>query len=88
MVYVPLFEPGWKWRFEKLDNSVKLRIAKKVKQIINGLPGRHLERGLPYIVEEVDQYRICYRSDEEGKTRRFYFVGDHKKYEKWYKSLR
>ena len=83
MRYLPRFEPEWKRRFEKLDNSIKLRIAKKVRQIIGGLPGRHLEHGLPYFVEEVNQYRICYSSDEGLKLRCFYFVGDHKEYRKW-----
>jgi hypothetical protein len=34
-------------------------------------------------VEEVGQYRICYKSFEARKVRRFYFVGDHKEYERW-----
>jgi hypothetical protein len=34
-------------------------------------------------VEEVGQYRICYKSFEDRKVRRFYFVGDHKEYERW-----
>ena len=82
-MYTKDFDLNWKEYFEKLDNSVKVKIINKMKQILAGLPGRHLERGLPYFVEEVDQYRICYKSDEENKIRRFYFVGDHKEYLKW-----
>ncbi|MFA6489589.1 MAG: hypothetical protein WCT52_02805 [Candidatus Micrarchaeia archaeon] len=82
-MYSKDFHPGWKKYFDRLDNSVKVRIVNKMKKILEGLPGRHLERGLPYFVEEVDQHRICYKSDDVAMTRRFYFVGDHKEYLKW-----
>jgi hypothetical protein len=82
-MYAKDFDPGWKRYFERLDNSVKIRIVGKMKQILTGLPGRHLERGVPYFVEEVDQYRICYKSDDVAMVRRFYFVGGHKEYLKW-----
>jgi len=82
-MYAPDYDEGWKRLFEKLDNSVKIRIAKKIKQILNELPGRHLEHGVPYFVEDVGQHRICYYSFEETKTRRFFFVGDHKEYQRW-----
>lgn len=83
-MYSAEFHEDWKSRFEKLDNSVKIRIVKKIKQILDGLPGRHLEHGAEYFVEEVGQYRICYKSFDGAKVRKFYFVGDHKEYEKWY----
>jgi len=38
--------------------------------------------GVDYFVEKVGQYRICHKSFENRKVRRFYFVGDHKQYEK------
>lgn len=82
-MYTEDFDPDWKKYFGKLDNSVKLKITKKMKQILAGLPGRHLERRLPFFVEEVDQYRICYESNETTMVRCFYFVGDHKEYLKW-----
>jgi len=82
-MYAKDFHPGWKEYFNKLDNSVKIKIINKMKKIIEGLPGRHLQRGLPYFTAEVDQYRICYKSDDVTMVRRFYFVGDHKEYLKW-----
>jgi mRNA-degrading endonuclease HigB of HigAB toxin-antitoxin module len=39
---------------------------------------------LAFFVDEVGQYRIVYRVLEETKHVRFYFVGTHKEYEKWY----
>jgi mRNA-degrading endonuclease HigB of HigAB toxin-antitoxin module len=44
---------------------------------------RHLMRS-SFFVDEVGQYRLVYRIFEENKVR-FYFVGAHKEYEKWYK---
>ena len=85
-MYSPEFDSSWKLCFESLDRGVQLRIVKKIKQILDGLPGRHLEHGADYFVEEVGQYRICYKSFEDRKARRFYFVGIHKEYEKWYSS--
>lgn len=83
-MYEPEFDPDWKEYFERLPNEIKPRIAKKMRQILRGLPGRHLRKGLPYFVEEVGQYRIAYRSFEDRQARRFYFVGNHKDYEAWY----
>ena len=42
-----------------------------------------LRFGVDFFVEEVGQYRICYKSFEDKILRRCYFVGDHKEYEKW-----
>ena len=82
-MYRVVFEDVWDERFDRLDKSVQIRIWKKVLQIKNGLPGRHLEQGWDYFVEEAGQYRIAYKSFEETKVRRFYFVGTHKEYMKW-----
>ncbi len=82
-MYSSDFDPKWKDRFARLPEDIKERVVKKMKQILNGLPGRHLRFGLDFFVEEVGQYRICYKSFEDRKIRRFYFVGDHKEYEKW-----
>ena len=37
-----------------------------------------------FFVDEVGQYRILYRIFDETNEIRFYFVGTHKEYEKWY----
>lgn len=84
-MYSPEFDEGWKRRFDSLDKSVKDRIVKKIRQILDELPGRHLGHGVPYFVEEVGQYRICYKSFDDLKVRRFYFVGKHKEYDRWIK---
>jgi mRNA-degrading endonuclease RelE of RelBE toxin-antitoxin system len=77
------FDDEWHKRIAKLDKSIRTRVLKKAAQIINGLPGRHLQHGTDYFVEEVGQYRIAYKSFEREKMRRFYFVGTHKEYLKW-----
>jgi len=66
-----------------VHNSVKIRVSKKIGKIIRGIPGRHLQKGLEYLVEEVGQYRVVYKSFEEKMVRRFYFVGTHDEYMKW-----
>ncbi len=82
-MYLIEFTSDWNECLGRLDNSIKARIWKKVLQIEKGLPSRHLEHGVPFLVEEGGQYRICYHSFEETKIRRFYFVGDHKEYQRW-----
>ncbi len=80
------FGNEWNYYYERLSPDLRKRVWKKIQQIENGLPGRHLRFGVNYFVEEVGQYRICYKSFDDKKIRRFYFVGDHKEYEKWVKS--
>ncbi len=86
--YMLTFDEKWDDYFGSLPNDIKTRILKKLEQIKNGLPGRHLEHGIPVFVEEVGQYRICYVQDEKNKTRKIYFAGDHKNYDKWRKRLK
>lgn len=66
-----------------LDNSVRIRLLKKLKQMETKDVGRHLEKGLPFFVEEIGQYRIAYVLKQEIRQKRVVFVGDHKEYEKW-----
>lgn len=82
-MYRVFFEDGWDGRFGRLDKSVQIRVWKKVLRIKAGLPARHLGQGVDYFVEEVGQYRIAYKSNEQTKERRFHFVGTHKEYMKW-----
>jgi hypothetical protein len=83
-MYTVEFDKDWGYFFNRLPEDLKLRILKKIKQISEGLPTRHLQHSVPYFVEEFGrQYRICYKSYEDTKIRRFYFVGKHKDYEKW-----
>ncbi len=56
---------------------------KKIKNILLYPEKRHLMRS-SFFVDEVGQYRIIYRVSDETRVR-FYFVGTHKEYEKWYR---
>lgn len=83
-MYSAEFDQDWPIYFQPLDKSIKERIAKKIGKILKYPNKRHLKKSL-FFVDEVGQYRIVYRIFEENKRARFYFVGDHKEYEKWYK---
>lgn len=80
------YEPGWNRHFRKFDPSTQKIIYKKIHQLQNPIVGRHLSHGLPHYVEEVGGYRIAYLSDDSSKVRNIIFVGDHKQYERWYKT--
>ncbi|MFH1106846.1 MAG: hypothetical protein V1787_03035 [Candidatus Micrarchaeota archaeon] len=81
-----LIHPNAEAGFLKLDESVKGRIRKKLRQLEGSLPSRHLGHGLPYFVEEAGQYRIAFEVDSERKMKIVHFIGSHKEYEKWLKS--
>lgn len=81
-MYQLQYDEDWDKYFHKLHPEIQKRIWKKIQQIKDGLPGRHLEHGVPIFVEEVGQNRICYTQDEENKIRKIYFAGDHKDYDK------
>lgn len=79
-----LFAEGWDEYFQKLDNSEKERIWKKIQQLkMLEKEARHLRHGLPFFVVETGQYRICF--EEKEKNRRIMFAGNHKQYQKWIK---
>jgi len=75
--------PKWDNYFADLSHVIKLRVLKKIQQILANPLKRHLKHGLPYFVEEVGQYRVVYKIDYLENAVKFYFVGDHKEYEKW-----
>ncbi len=70
-----------------LDNSVRLRIFKKLKQMEIKDNARHLKKGLPHFVEEVGQYRIAFILRQELNEKRIAFIGTHKEYDKWTHSI-
>jgi mRNA-degrading endonuclease RelE of RelBE toxin-antitoxin system len=72
-------------QLKKIDKSEKTKILKKLIQLEKENPARHLEKGLPFFVVEVGQYRICFELTE--KKKKVYFIGNHKEYEKWYSKL-
>ncbi len=82
--YEAEYDQEWSEYFQSLDESIKLRIAKKIGKILNYPNKRHLRKSL-FFVDELGQYRIIYMVFEESKRVRFFFVGTHKEYEKWYK---
>ena len=79
------FRPGWDENFQKFDKSVQQLILKKIKKMKQPLFGRGLHSS-NYQVEEVGQYRIAFEENISTKTKFIHFVGNHKQYEKWYKS--
>lgn len=82
--YTAEFDQDWPSYLQKLDGSIKERVDKKISKILEYPNKRHLMR-IDFFVDELGQYRITYRVFEETKAVRFYFVGTHKEYEKWYK---
>lgn len=84
--YTILFDPDWDEHFQKLDRSVQTRIVKLINKLKGDVPARHLKHGLPYYAIELGQYRICFKIDKEKMAKILYFVGDHKDYERWYRS--
>ena len=87
MNYSVIFHEEAKRRILALDQSVRKRILNRIARMKTEPAGRHLRHGLPYFVAEVGQYRIAYEVDEETKRRIIQFVGDHKEYSEWYRSV-
>jgi len=79
------FKPEWDIHFSDFDNETKKRVIKKINQMEQPLRARGLHSAR-IKVEEVGQYRIAFFQDEEKGTKEIHFVGNHKQYEKWYKS--
>jgi len=77
---------GWDKYFIKLDNNTQKLILKKLEQMAQPLKARRLHKS-KYYIEEVGQYRIVFTEDEINLEKQIFFIGDHKQYEKWYKSL-
>ena len=53
LVYSPEFDDKWKEYFNYLPEDIKLRVTNKIRQILNGLHGRHLQHGIDFFIEEV-----------------------------------
>ncbi|MFH0970482.1 MAG: hypothetical protein V1776_03415 [Candidatus Diapherotrites archaeon] len=70
-----------------MDSTAKERVAKKIKKILEFPQKRHLKKGARFFVDESGSDRIIYRVFEENKEVRFYFVGNHKEYERWYRQF-
>ncbi len=80
-----VFKKDWDKHFKKFDRETQQRILKKFEQMKQPLQARGLKASKA-IVEEVGQYRIAFFQNEENHEKEIHFVGNHKQYEKWYKS--
>ena len=81
--YEAEYDQEWPEYFYKLDNDIKIRVAKKIGKILNYPNKRHLKKS-SFFVDEIGQYRIVYMIFEERRKVRLFFVGTHKEYERWY----
>jgi len=81
------FDVDWNKYFLVLPEVIKIRVLKKIDNILQEPHKRHLEGAARFFVDEVGQYRLAYRIFENILLVKFSFVGKHKEYEKWYKSF-
>ena len=86
-MYLEKFEGEWHGYFESLGKDIKELAVKKMQKILLHPHKRHMLSGARFFVGELGQYRIVYRVFEERMEVRFYFIGTHKEYEKWYSNL-
>ena len=83
-MYTDKYEENWTKYFNNLSNEMKERTVKKIKKILEYPKKRHLGGKAKFFVDEIGQNRIVYMVFEKEQQVWFYFVGDHKEYEKWY----
>ncbi len=86
-MYVLELDPMWEDYFLTLPEVIKIRVLKKIDNILYEPHKRHLTGNAKFFVDEVGQYRLTYFVFEDTKIVRFYFIGKHKEYEKWYNSF-
>jgi hypothetical protein len=63
---------------------MKERVVKKIKKLLEEGHSRHLGHGLDFFTVNFGGYRMTFKKSEKEKMLRFYFVGTHKEYEKFY----
>ena len=80
------FRIGWDRHFKDFDKGVRETILKKLDKMKEPLQGRGLQASR-YQVEEAGQYRIAFVQDNELRTKDIHFIGNHKQYEKWFRTL-
>ncbi|MFH1751654.1 MAG: hypothetical protein ABH821_01820 [archaeon] len=79
------FKPSWDKFFKKFDKQTQKQVLKKFEKMKQPLQARGLHSSR-YQVEEVGQNRIAFIQYDKTRTKDIYFVGNHKQYEKWFKS--
>ena len=80
------YDHDWQDYFEKVPLEIQKRFMKKIDKFIvhPSSSFEHKKHGVPFFSDRIGpNYRICFSSDENTKKRKFYFIGDHKEYEKW-----
>ena len=80
-----MFKSGWDKHLKKFDKSTQKQILRKLEKMEQPLLARGLHSSR-YQVEEAGQYRIAFIQNIKTKTKYIHFIGNHKQYEKWYKS--
>jgi len=86
--YTLIFKPGWDVHYSKMDKSIQEMIWKKIQKQKNETQTRHLKHGVDFYVVEIGQYRVAIKINEKEKTKAIHFAGNHKQYEKWYRSIK
>ncbi len=74
-------------QYNSLDLPIKERLKKRVKQLETLPDSRSLKAHPDIFAMEAGQYRILYIVDAKEKKKTVVFIGDHKKYEKFYYRL-
>jgi len=81
------FDEDWDYWFSKAPQKLQKRFINRREKYENYPIFEHAMHGKPYFKDKIEkQYRVLFVSDEKKKIRRFYFIGDHKQYEKWLNS--
>ena len=84
-MYKVEFDEDWKTYFKTIPLDIQRRFKKRLDKY-ESFPSfafRHEKYGIEYFVDEIGQYRVLFTSDENSKIRRFYFIGDHKEYDRF-----
>jgi len=68
----------------KVDNSLRERLKKRVESLCTLKPARTLKKHGEIWVLEIGDYRALYLIDERARTKTIFFIGNHKEYEKRY----
>jgi len=84
MVFRVVLDDYARKNLSRLDKSVREAVCKRLHRLeLDDFEPRHLKHGVPFFVEEVGQYRICFKIRYELGEKRVYFIGDHDAYGKW-----
>ena len=86
-MYTLNYNPDWDIYYSKMDLSIQKRIWKKIQKQKEETKTRHLRHGIEFYVVEMGQYRIALKINDKEKVKTIWFIGNHKQYETWYKSL-